>query len=304
MKSPARVAVALALCLLAFGLLSTPVQAVCRYPDIRLSAHEGHPGDTITVYGKDLDPDAYVDIYYYLDAGNRVHLRELIPNTTRDFSVTVTIPESTAGPHRVRAVGKVDGEAVQLDATFRVMPGVTVSPTYGPIDTEVEVSGRGFAENEKGIEVRYYLDRFPGLYELVAAGIAADARGSWDATFKVPISASGEHHIGARGSVHLMVQGVSPAVFRVGPGIRIADTSGAVGQSVAVSGTGFAASERNIRIVVDGKAVPTVPSSITADATGRWNATFTVPKMPAAGTPLPPGETEPRRETSTRSTSM
>jgi len=281
MKPPARVAVALAVCVLAFGLFSTPVQAQCRYPEISLSAQEGFPGDTITISGKDLDPAAYVDIYYYLDSHDRVHLREVLPGVTRSFSVTVTIPESTAGPHKVRAIGMVDRETVQLDATFRVMPGVTVSPAHGPIGTEVRVSGRGFAAYETGIEVRYYLDRFLGSYERVAESIEADARGSWDATFEVPVSTRGEHHIGAWGSVHLLVQGVSPAVFRVGPGISIADTSGAVGQSIAVSGTGFDANERNIRIVIDGKAVATKPASITADATGRWNATFTVPEMPA-----------------------
>lgn len=276
-----RLTIILALCLMAFSLFSTPVQAVCRYPDIRLSDHQGHPGDSITIYGKDLDPDAYVDIYYYLDSSDRVHLRELTPNATRDFSVTVTIPDSPAGARTVRAVGRVDGVPVQLDATFRVMPVVTVSPAHGPIGTEVRVSGRGFAAYETGIEVRYYLDRFLGSYERVAESIEADARGSWDATFEVPVSTRGEHHIGAWGSVHLLVQGVSPAVFRVGPGISIADTSGAVGQSIAVSGTGFDANERNIRIVIDGKAVATKPASITADATGRWNATFTVPEMPA-----------------------
>ena len=281
MKLLARLTIILALCLITFGLFSTPVQAVCRYPDIRLSANEGFPGDSITIYGKDLDPDAYVDIYYYLDSSNRVHLKEFFPNSTRDFSVTVTVPESPAGARTVRAIGRVDGVPVQLDATFRVMPVVLVSPAHGPIGTEVRVSGRGFAANETGIEVRYYPDRFMGLYDTVAAGIRADARGSWDIAFRVPVSARGEHYIGARGSVHVLVQGVRPAVFRIGPGITIGATSGAVGQTIAVIGTGFEANERNIRIVIDGKAVSTTPSNITADATGRWNAAFTVPEMPA-----------------------
>ncbi len=276
MRSLVRLTIILALCVMTIGVLTAPVEAVCRYPEISLSTEQGLPGDSITVSGKDLDPDGYVDIYYYLDSDYRVPLKEdIIPTVSRKFEVDVVIPESPAGAYTLRAIGQVDGQVVELDAIFRVIPGVIVDPTTGPIGAEITVSGRGFAANETGIEVRR------GLYDTIVHNIEADARGNWEATFSLPAWSQGEHEIRARGSVHAIIQGVRPAVFRVGPGITVAGESGAVGQTIAVSGTGFGANERNIRILIGGKVLITIPAIISADATGRWEAVFVVPEKPA-----------------------
>ena len=277
MKSLPRLVIVLALCFTTIALLPTPAQAaVCRFPEILLSVDRGVPGDPVTVRGKDFDPDAYVDIYYYVDSDSRIALKDsIIPDFSRSFSVEVTIPESATGDHRVRAIGRVDGQIVERDAVFRVKPGVMVSPAEGPVGIAVTAKGRGFAEYETAIEVRYY---FNGSYERVAENIEADARGSWEATIEIPTSTRGEYRITARGAKTAFVAAVRPATFQVKPVISMVEPSGSVGQSIPVSGSGFAPNESGIRILLAGEAVAT---GIRADDSGYWEANFTVPAKPA-----------------------
>jgi len=272
-----RLAIVLALCLMTIALLPVLAQAeVCRFCEITLSVDRGVPGDILTVNGWDFDPDAYVDIYYYVDSDSRIALKEsIIPNSSRSFSVTVTIPESPTGDHRVRAIGRVDGQIVERDAVFRVKPGVTVSPAEGPVGIAVTAKGRGFAEYETAIEVRYY---FNGSYERVAENIEADARGSWEATIEIPTSTRGEYRITARGAKTAFVAAVRAATFQVKPVLSMVEPSGGAGQSIPVSGNGFAPNERNIRILLDGEEVAT---GIRADDSGYWEESFAVPAKPA-----------------------
>ncbi len=272
-----RLAIVAAICLTTIALLPTPAQAVvCRFPEISLSVDGGVPGDTVTVHGLDFDPDGYVDLYYYLDSASRITLKEdIVPSRSRDFDISVTIPPSCTGNHKVRAIGRVDGQIVERDAVFSVRPGLTVSPAEGPVGIAVTVKGWGFAKDETAIEVRYY---FNGNYEKVAENIAADARGSWEATFEIPTSTRGEYRITARGAKTAFVAAVRPAIFAVKPVLSMVEPWGSVGQSIPVSGSGFAPNERNIKILLDGEAMVT---GIRADDSGYWEESFTVPAKPA-----------------------
>jgi hypothetical protein len=89
----------------------------------------------------------------------------------------------------------------------------------------------------------------------------------------VPASASGSHNIDTSGSV------TTPAIvpdltFTVTSGISLSRQSGAVGSSVTVTGSGFAASETGITVTYDGTPVA---QDITADSGGGWTADFVVP---------------------------
>jgi len=264
--------IVLVLCLAAVALPTTPAQAVCRFTEISISSDRGVPGDIITVKGSDFDPHEYIDIYY-----GDMSMGHTEVDGSRRFEFTIEIPPSPTGHHTIRALGLVDGEVVEETAIFRVTPGMSVSPESGPIGSEVTVEGRGFAANETGIEVRYYFGRVLGPYEPVATGITANATGSWEASFRVPDVAGGEYPISARGSETLRPQAIRPAIFRIGAGISIGEPSGAVGESIPVSGVGFAAMETGIRVLVDGRIVPTAPADIRADDSGYWEATFEVP---------------------------
>jgi hypothetical protein len=208
--------------------------------------------------------DEYVEIYY---DGTRVATGRT--NDDGDFTIPFTVPESYKGAHEVHIVVLDD----TADAYFTVKTGLTVSPEKGPVGTNVTVKGRGFAKNEEGIELMYYLD---GNYETVERNITANAKGSWKTSFPIPPSTKGEHKIDAQGAESKLYE-VKDATFKVTPGLSIDKSSGIVGENITMTGSKFTAYEKNIQILFDGQVV--VPD-INADAQGYWEASFEVPEMP------------------------
>jgi hypothetical protein len=252
------VAIVLIICLVAIALPTAPAQAAG--PWIELSPDDGVPGTNVTLRGYNFTAGRSVDIYYYRNtAGTPV--KEDVSTGTGNFTVTFAVPESYTGAHEVRAVGTNLSAAVN----FTAEPGLTVSPKKGPVSTNVTVEGHGFAKNEAGIELRYYLD---GNYTTIARNITANEYGWWKKTFVIPASSRGNHEIDAKGE---------ESSFEVTPGISLGKLSGSPGDDVTMAGNGFAASERDIRILFGGEAVKT---QIRADATGYWQESFQVPERP------------------------
>jgi hypothetical protein len=255
----------LVLCLIAMALPAMPAQAqVCVPYDIELSPSSGAPGTEVAVYGHDFDADWVVDIYYDGDliATGRTSNRG-------DFTITLSVPEGCTGHYQVLA----DVGYTTADAYFTVKPGLTVSPQKGPAGTMVTVEGQGFTENEDGIELMYY---FNGGYKTIERRIKADARGSWETTFQIPPSTRGEHKLDAEGYESKLYE-VEDATFRVTEEISIEKSSGSVGENITMTGSRFAANERDIKILFDGQ---TVVSGIKANAQGAWEESFEVPEMP------------------------
>jgi len=276
MRFLSRLLVVLVVCLVAIALLAAPAQANGTY--ITLSPSQGVPGEEVTVRGYNFTADEWVDIYYYLDTA-RERVAEVETDEDGDFRVTFEIPESYKGAHQVRAYIDSSYEA----ETFTVNPGLTIDPEEGPVGTTVTVEGHGFAEEEEDIELRYYLD--DDDYETVAENIEADEDGSWDTSFQIPPSAKGNHNLDASGDESQLSK-VEDVTFEVTPGIHILDgpsgsiveePSGSVGNNITMTGSGFAADERDITILFEGEAVVT---EIRADDTGCWEENFEVPEMP------------------------
>ena len=263
-----RLLVVFIVCLTAVALPAVPAQAVCVPYDIELYPSSGVPGIEVTVYGHDFHEDTLVDIYY-AGTGEDDRVATVRTDDDGDFTTTFTVPESCKGPYRVLA----DIGYVEVDAYFTVKPGLTVSPEKGPVGTTVTVEGRGFAKNEEGIELRYYPN---GSYETVKSNIRASAKGSWETSFQIPSSTRGEHKLEAEGSVSQLYE-VEDATFKVTPEISTDKPSGSVGESITMTGSRFAANEKDIQILFDGEAVVT---DIRADDEGNWEENFEVPEMP------------------------
>jgi hypothetical protein len=260
-----RVLVALIICLTAIVVPAAPVQAACVPYDIELSTESGMPGTEITVYGHDFLDDRVVDLYYdgKLIATDRT-------NSGGDFTIIFTIPEGCTGYYEIEA----NLGYTRVSTYFKVKPGLIVSPQKGPVGTTVTVAGRGFAKNEEGIELMYYLD---GDYETIERNIIADSKGSWDESFQIPLSSKGDHKLDAEGDESRLYE-VKETTFKVTPDISIDKSSGIVGESVNMTGSRFANNEKGITILFDEEAVAT---DIKASTAGDWEASFEVPEMPA-----------------------
>jgi len=271
MKILARLVIALAVCLIAIPLIATPVQAV-EMETITVWPSSGHPGEEIHVIGTHFEGDEEAEIYYNLIPGTGSTDYEKVGEDDIDsegnFSVHFDVPDSAKGDHRVRA--KVDG-VWSVSAYFEVIPGLELDPEEGAVGEEVSVTGTGFAEDEEDIEIRFYVDGSD--YEKVADNITADEYGSWDETFYVPACDKGDHRVDARGD-DSELSDVEDATFEVLPGLSLSKSSGHVGDTVTVTGSGFGSKEKGVKVTYDDDQVG---ASTTADSDGTWTISFEVP---------------------------
>ncbi len=194
---------------------------------------------------------------------------------TGSWQSSFSIFTSAKGSHKIDAYGAVTPEADVAEVTFIVSPAIRLGLVSGHLGGAIRagdslwVSGVGFETNEAGIQVT-----FDGT--LVISGLIADARGSWSAQLAVPPSTSGEHTVDASGNTTKGAD-VADATIVISPQIEINPTSGAVGDDIVITGTGFAGSQL-ITISYDGSHVSTDSAT---DAKGSFTASFSIPKSQA-----------------------
>jgi hypothetical protein len=131
----------------------------------------------------------------------------------------------------------------------------------------VAINGTGFASKEKDIEVT-----FGG--KIVKKISYAEENGFWSDVITVPAVKRGDYEIDASGT-STRARDVPDVTFTVKPGILIEPISAHVGDTINVTGGGFAIKETGIRVYFDTTLVSS--STITADMSGCWQYTFTLP---------------------------
>jgi hypothetical protein len=244
--------------ILCAALLSTfcfvsPVQAAGMAPS------EGVVGTTVTVSG------LLAGSYSIKWDGVGVKSGNLLA----DGSVSFPVPDTAGGSHTVT----VDNKGTEVLSTiFYVLPSISISPDSGIVGDEVTVNGTGFAASETTIKVTY-----DGTD--VETGITAGGTGSWETTFSLPASIKGSHTVDASGQT-TSASDVPDVTVTIDPTISMKPSSGNVGTSVAVSGTGFGKSEGSIQVIYDGTGVKT---GLSADTKGSWNAEFNIPNSTRGG---------------------
>ena len=241
-------------------------------PKIRISPTSGWVGTIASIVGSGFDSEEN-DITVTYD-GLAVKTG-ITSDAVGSWQSSFWVPTSAKGSHNVDAYGAVTPETDVNEVTFTVSPGINLELVSGHLGGVIHtgdnlwVSGIGFEANEAGIQVTF--DNTP-----VVSGIVADAKGSWSSQLEVPVSSKGEHIVDASGDT-TKASDINDAIVIISPKMEINPVTGAVGDDIIVSGTGFG-DNQTITVSYDGDQLAT---SVVSDASGSFKANFEVPKSKA-----------------------
>ena len=216
-------------------------------PSMTLSPNSGPPLTSTFTIGVSNFPRGNYNVLF----GGR-GIGDLNVPASGSVSKPFTVPSSGPGQKEV-----IVGTA---RATFTVSSALGVTPTSGPVGSQVQLNGGGFDINQTNLQVR-----FGG--QLLSTPAMSGPEGTVTYTFTVPSLPAGAHSI--------TVGGADPISFTITSDLRLGETSGAPGSTVTISGSGFQANT-SANLSFNGKTV----QSVTADSGGRISTSFQVPEAP------------------------
>lgn len=232
-------------------------------PYITIDPNNGSAGTTINVVGHGFGVnEKNVAVTY----DGVITKSGIAASENGSWSTGFPAPPSARGARAIDASGDITKGSDVVDKSFTVSPVVKMDPVAGGVGTLVTITATGFATAEGGIKVLY------GGKE-VRSGITSEVNGSWSTSFAVPPSTSGSHIVNVQGNTTAS-KDVPDMIFTVAPAVTISPTSGAVEDSIKVSGSGFANNETSIEITFDGKSLE---RNILADDSGNWSVNTKVP---------------------------
>ena len=232
-------------------------------PFVRMNPEEGPMGINVTFNGYGFVASQQIQIKF-----KGAVIGSTAANSVGSWGITYVIPATPGGGYTF-TIEASDGTAFYpwLLKYFKVTPKISVTPSSGTVRQTIAVNGSGFAKDEDGIKIT-----FDG--KVVKEDIYAGEDGSWSAIIAVPAVQNDRYAIDASGT-STRARYVPDVEFTVVPGIWIEPISAYIGDTINVTGGGFALGETGIRIYLDG--IDVTPATITADMTGCWESFFTLP---------------------------
>jgi len=228
-------------------------------PFVEIDPEEGPVGTMVTFNGTGFAASQDVRVSFLgVAATGRA-------NSVGSWTLNYTIPVTPGGAYTFSVEYKEGTEWYSLAGkNFKVTPKIT-APSSGTVGQTIQVAGTGFGNKETGIKVIFR--RQGTTVDVVARdGIPADDKGSWNATVVVPTVQGGSYIIDASGTV-TKAGDVPDVSFTLGAGILVEPASAYVGDTITVTGGGFASGETGIRVTLDGQVVA---SGISARTNGTW----------------------------------
>ncbi len=225
--------------------------------EMELSTDEGFVGDEVEITGKDFEDREDITVEY---DGYDVDIESGDDETDSDgeFSLTIIVPESTAGDHTITVTA---GDS-ETEVEFTVEPQITVDPTSGAAGDVVTVKGTGF-----GKDVGFTIE-FGGTE---VQSYETDRDGSFEATFKVPVMSPDTYKLEAKDND----KNKASVNFATAAAIRLSPITGNVGSQVTITGSGFTP---NTTVTITYGAEATPIATPPAEANGKFSTNFTVPK--------------------------
>ena len=192
------------------------------------------------------------------------------------YTVAFSVPDTEKGIYTVHLTREDYTKLAEAD--FEVLLFVKIDsgrdpPDEGPVGTEVTISGTGFKANQN-VRVNF-------LQGEVKKGDTktgtANSAGIWTILYTIPETPGGDYTFVVEFQEGTVWYDLVGRGFEVTPEIT-APSSGTVGHTIEVSGTGFQSKEKDIEITLDGDVVePTSPVEVTEK--GSWNAIILIPPL-------------------------
>jgi hypothetical protein len=180
---------------------------------------------------------------------------------TGNFTAYFYVPPYPRGVYTVTVTTAYD--TTPIPASFTITPQITLSSASGYVGDSITVSGTGFYASST---VTINFDSTAWFTT------TALANGTFSVLATIPASVRATHTVQGYD-----VYGYSSASFITYSKITVTPASGAVGDNITISGTGFAALQ-SIAITFDGVAMTTTPAAVTTSSVGSFGpASFTVP---------------------------
>ena len=238
-----------------------PATSALALPEITISPTSGSVGTEVTVTGTGFESFSGTEISIFFNNREVDNSPLVIPESgtfTTDFAVPSGARPGTA---YVKVTTVIGGE---VRRSFIVQePKIGLSADEGAVGTMVTVDGQGFYAGGT-VDLYYYKD---GSRVNVASETASPT-GEFTYTFPIPDSTAGEHKIMGEDALDNSAE----VSFEVVSAITISPSSGAIGDKVTVSGTGFG-SRNDVTVYFNSIAV----AGDTANKYGSFEVTFAVP---------------------------
>ncbi|MGA8849435.1 MAG: fibronectin type III domain-containing protein [Dehalococcoidia bacterium] len=186
-------------------------------------------------------------------------------NTAGSYSLVIFTPQATKGDHKVYLVDNT--YAQEAFAIFTVLPSVKIDPEKGPVGTNVTLNGYGFTALQQ-LQIKFN--------DKVIKTPAANATGSWNVSYSIPDTPAGGYTFDIEAKEGTVWVNWVSKYFKVTPQITVTPSSGRVGQTIRVNGTGFASKEKDIEVTFGGKTVKKISY---AQDNGSWNDIIAVPPV-------------------------
>ena len=245
---------------------------------ITLTPTQGFSGKSVTVTGSGFSTNTPISTFTFNGATPSTQTcTSQTTSATGAFTCTFTVPSSSSGAKTVTAsgsdVGTVTGDSASTTFTVLV-PTITLSPAQGPKGVTVAVTGSSFSPNT-GIATFTFNGATPGTQGCTSQ--TTTGTGAFACTFTVPSLAAGTYNVvatGADGGTD-----TATASFTItAPAISLSPSSGPVGTTVTISGTGFSPNVAVDAPTIAGGTISTQTcTSQTISASGTFSCTFNVP---------------------------
>jgi len=185
---------------------------------------------------------------------------------TNYYKATVTIPDvKNSTTYYIIATYGNDYD----NKTFIVEEGIY--PNIGNVGDEVAVGG--WNPNVGG-KVLIYWDTLAPENKLAEVYSKASYNGSYSATITVPETVKGTYSIIV---VDATKGTLATYTFTLKPKIKLSPSTAIPGDTIDVTGTGFAA-EKKVTLYLRDEKISTTPSTVKTDENGSFSCSFKVPK--------------------------